>query len=85
MEKNDQNKTSSNENSSTIINRRSRFPRAQPNVTVSSGLARIRRLSGHFSTINSSNIDEETTANNENVQSSTIFQYNSYPLSKHSK
>lgn len=28
---------------------RSRFPKAQPNIAVSSGLARIRRLSGHYS------------------------------------
>ena len=27
---------------------RSRFPRAQPNIALSSGIARIRRLSGHF-------------------------------------
>jgi hypothetical protein len=27
---------------------RSRFPKAQPNIALSSGLARIRRLSGHF-------------------------------------
>lgn len=28
---------------------RSRFPKAQPNIAISSGLARIRRLSGHYS------------------------------------
>lgn len=27
---------------------RSRFPKAQPNIALSSGLARIRRLSGHY-------------------------------------
>jgi hypothetical protein len=30
---------------------RSRFPKAQPNIAVSSGIARIRRISGHFATI----------------------------------
>lgn len=30
---------------------RSRFPKAQPNITMSSGMARIRRLSGHHTSI----------------------------------
>lgn len=39
---------------------RSRFPKAQPNVALSSGLARIRRLSGHYgSTGEQSGVDQQ--------------------------
>lgn len=31
---------------------RSRFPKAQPNIAISSGIARIRRLSGHYASAN---------------------------------
>lgn len=46
--------TTSNTNASSngqqpLIRIRSRFPKATPNVAISSGIARIRRLSGHFS------------------------------------
>jgi hypothetical protein len=87
MDKNDQHQTASNQNCSTVINRRSRFPRAQPNITVSSGIARIRRLSGHFSSINSTNIDEENNnaGNNENVQLSSPYQFINSPVSKQTK
>lgn len=42
---------------------RSRFPKAQPNLAVLSGLARIRRISGHFP-------DKKESENNEKVASS---------------
>ncbi len=32
-----------------VVRFRSRFPKPQPNIAISSGMARIRRLSGHFS------------------------------------
>ncbi|CAF0900108.1 unnamed protein product [Brachionus calyciflorus] len=44
---------------------RSRFPKAQPNLAVSTGLARIRKISGHFDTTT-------PTTPNENHSESTL-------------
>lgn len=53
---------------------RSRFPKAQPNIAVTSGLARIRRLSGHYST----NSQDATTLNTTTVHApATPVQNNS--------
>lgn len=57
--------TSSNSNGQTI-RVRSRFPKAQPNLAISSGIARIRRLSGHYSTTTTSTI---ITPNQDQVDS----------------
>ena len=60
---------------------RSRFPKAQPNLAISSGIARIRRLSGHYSspTSNSSVTTHlaaaaaAATTHNEDVMASASF------------
>ena len=57
----------------TPIRVRSRFPKAQPNIAISSGIARIRRLSGHYSSPTSSSISSHlglqtsSTANQDEV------------------
>ena len=54
---------------------RSRFPKAQPNLAISSGIARIRRLSGHYSSPTSSSISSHlglptsSSANQDEVYS----------------
>lgn len=47
-----------NSTAQPIIRIRSRFPKATPNIAISSGIARIRRLSGHFQ---DDNINNERT------------------------
>ncbi|RNA22361.1 transcription factor TFIIIB component B -like protein [Brachionus plicatilis] len=55
---------SSNQNKpSAPVRYRSRFPKAQPNLAVSSGLARIRRISGHYP-----DKKEEVKKESENIE-----------------
>ncbi len=62
----------------TPLRVRSRFPKAMPNVAISSGIARIRRLSGHYSSPNSSSISTHlglptsSTSNQDEVYNTVI-------------
>jgi hypothetical protein len=53
--------------------RRSRFPRAQPNISVSSGIARMRRLSGHFTSINSNSQASPSSHNESDVNDNGLI------------
>ena len=44
---------------------RSRFPKAQPNIAISSGIARIRRLSGHYPSANAPSTNQDESLINE--------------------
>jgi hypothetical protein len=60
--------------------RRSRFPRAQPNIAISSGMARMRRLSGHYTSINS--VSQASPSNHNECEisdnNSVFFDRSSY-------
>ena len=72
-EANNEEKTGALGSGSIPIRLRNRFPKAMPNVATTSGLNRIRRLSGHVSAP-SSTPQTQTTANselNENIEDKT--------------